>query len=110
MKPATRLRILLIIDSYPPHLGGSEIEAQRVSAGLIRRGHQVEVLCAGGPPMPSVREWLDPEGVPVSILTRSSRGVWKDRVFALEVARELWRRRNRYDIVYFLMQGLQVAT
>jgi glycosyltransferase involved in cell wall biosynthesis len=110
MKPGSRLRILLIIDSYPPHLGGSEIEAQRVSAGLIRRGHQVEVLCAGGPPMPRVREWTDPEGVPVSILTRNSRGSWKDRVFALEVARQLWRRRKRYDIVYFLMQGLQVAS
>jgi glycosyltransferase involved in cell wall biosynthesis len=104
-----RLRILLIMDTYPPHMGGSEIEAQRVSAGLIRRGHSVEVLCGGGPPMPPVREWVDPEGVPVSILTRRSRGHWKHRIFAIAVAWQLWRRRERYDVVYFLMQGLQVA-
>ncbi len=103
------MRILLIIDSYPPHLGGSEIEAQRVSSGLIRRGHRVDVLCSGGPPMPPVREWIDSEGVPVTILTRNSKGVWKDRVFAVNVVRELWRRRKTYDVVYFLMQGLQVA-
>lgn len=103
------LSILLIIDTYPPNLGGSEIEAQRVSAALIRRGHRVEVLCAGGPPMPPVREWIDPAGVPVTILTHSSKGRWKDRVFALRVARELWRRRKTYDVVYFLMQGLHLA-
>jgi glycosyltransferase involved in cell wall biosynthesis len=101
--------VLLICDSYPPVLGGSEIEAQRVSAAMIRRGHQVHVLCAGGPPMPAVREWIDPAGVPVSILTRMSRGVWKDRVFAAEVALTIWKRRKSYDIVYFLMQGLHLA-
>ena len=102
-------RILLIIDTYPPVLGGSEIEAQRVASALIRRGHQVRVLCAGGPPMPPVRDWTDPEGVPVRILTRHSRGVWKDRLFALEVAWAIWLGRDHYDLVYFLMQGLQVA-
>jgi glycosyltransferase involved in cell wall biosynthesis len=59
--------------------------------------------------MPAVREWVDPEGVPVGILTRHSRGRWKHRIFALEVVRELFRKRDRYDIVYFLMQGLQLA-
>ena len=109
-RDATKLRrVLLIIDSYPPVLGGSEIEAQRVSAGLIRRGHKVQVICAGGPPMPAVRNWIDPEGVPVRILTRRSRGRWRDAVFAARVAWTIWRERNRYDIVYFLMQGLHLA-
>ncbi len=103
------IRVLLICDSYPPVLGGSEIEAQRVSVGMIRRGHQVHVLCAGGPPMPAVRDWIDPAGIPVTILTRQSRGAWKDRVFALEVARAIWSRRHSYDVVYFLMQGLHLA-
>lgn len=103
------IRVLLIVDTYPPVVGGSEIEAQRVSAGLIRRGHSVRVLCAGGPPMPPVREWVDPEGIPVTILTRRSRGRWKDMNFAAEVAWHIWRGRNRYDVVYFLMQGLHLA-
>lgn len=106
MKP---LRVLLICDSYPPVMGGSEIEAQRVSAAMIARGHQVRVLCAGGPPMPVVRDWVDPEGVPVSILTRHSRGRWKDFNFAWEVAWAIWRGRDAYDVVYFLMQGLHLA-
>jgi glycosyltransferase involved in cell wall biosynthesis len=101
--------LLLISDSYPPVVGGSEIEAQRVSAALIGRGHHVQVLCAGGPPMPALRDWTDPAGVPVRILTRRSRGRWKDLVFACEVAWAIWRERRRYDVVYFLMQGLHLA-
>lgn len=102
-------RVLLIIDGYPPVLGGSEIEAQRVSVGLIRRGHQVQVICAGGPPMPPVRDWVDPDGVPVRILTRRSRGRMRNAAFAARVAWTIWRERKHYDIVYFLMQGLQLA-
>jgi len=103
------LRVLLICDSYPPVMGGSEIEAQRVSAAMIRRRHQVHVLCAGGPPMPPLRDWIDPAGVPVTILTRRSRGRWKDWIFAGEVSRAIWSRRRSYDVVYFLMQGLHLA-
>jgi glycosyltransferase involved in cell wall biosynthesis len=102
-------RVLLISDTYPPVVGGSEIEAQRVSAGLIRRGHSVQVLCAGGPPMPPVCNWTDPAGVPVRILTRRSRGRWKDMLFAIRVAWNIWRGRRRYDVIYFLMQGLHLA-
>lgn len=104
-----RVRVLLICDSYPPVMGGSEIEAQRVSAAMIRRGHEVRVLCAGGPPMPPLRDWIDPAGVPVTILTRRSRGRWKDWVFAGAVARFIRSRRRSYDVVYFLMQGLHLA-
>jgi len=106
---ARKKSILLISDSYPPVVGGSEVEAQRVSAGLIRRGHRVQVLCAGGPPMPALYDWTDPEGTPVKILTRRLRGRWKDLQFAIRVAWHIWRERNRYDIVYFLMQGLHLA-
>jgi glycosyltransferase involved in cell wall biosynthesis len=107
--PAKHFSLLLISDSYPPVVGGSEVEAQRVASAMIKRGHRVQVLCAGGPPMPPLREWVDPAGVPVRILTRSSRGFWKDMTFAIRVAWALWRDRNRYDVVYFLMQGLHLA-
>jgi glycosyltransferase involved in cell wall biosynthesis len=60
--------------------------------------------------MPAVREWVDPEGVPVEILTCLSRGRWRDICFALEVAWVLWRDRGRYELIYFLMQGLHLAT
>jgi len=107
--PVHPVSLLLISDTYPPVVGGSEIEAQRVASALIKRGHTVQVLCAGGPPMPAVRDWIDPAGVPVRILTRRSRGRAKDFVFALEVAWAIWSGRQRYDVIYFLMQGLHLA-
>lgn len=103
----TRFSVLLISHTYPPVLGGSEIEAQRVCAALRKRGHDVTVLCAGGAPMPERSEWIDPAGVPVRIF---GRGRFKDYAFALGVARTLLRERGRYQIVYFLMQGLHLAT
>ncbi len=101
--------LLLICSSYPPVIGGSELEAQRVSAALIRRGYRITVVCAGGDPMPPVRDWVDPEGVPVRIYAGHWRGRPKNIVFALRVAAMLlWERRN-YQLVYFLMQGLHLA-
>lgn len=103
------ISLLLICHSYPPVLGGSELEAQRVCAALIRRGYRVIVVCAGGPPMPPLRDWVDPEGVPVRIYAHHWKGAMKDIVFALRVAGMLlWERRN-YQLVYFLMQGLHLA-
>ena len=107
--PSTPVRIALICDTYPPVIGGSEVEAQRVSAAMMQRGHRVQVFCSGGPPMPAVRNWIDPAGVPVQILTRRSRGNWKIFAFAWQVAWAIWRERNNYDVVYFLMHGLHLA-
>jgi glycosyltransferase involved in cell wall biosynthesis len=59
--------------------------------------------------MPPVRDWVDPAGVPVRILTRGARGRWKDIQFACQVAWTLWRERRNYNFVYFLMQGLHLA-
>ncbi|HUX66444.1 MAG TPA: glycosyltransferase family 4 protein [Terriglobales bacterium] len=101
--------VLLISHSYPPVIGGSEVEAQRVSAALIRRGHRIRVVCAGGPPMPPARDWVDPKGVPVRIYGERWVGPARDVVFALRTALMLIRERRRYQLVYFLMQGLQLA-
>jgi glycosyltransferase involved in cell wall biosynthesis len=102
--------LILISHSYPPVLGGSEIEAQRVCAALIRRGHRVTVLCAGGPPMPDVSRWTDSAGVPVRIFARRQTGRLRDTGFALAVAWTLIKERRNYQLVYFLMQGLHLAT
>jgi glycosyltransferase involved in cell wall biosynthesis len=100
---------LLICQTYPPVIGGSEIEAQRVCSALIRRGHHVTVVCAGGNPMPPFLDWIDPQGVPVRMYAGRWEGTLRDVVFALRVAMMLiWERRN-YQFVYFLMQGLHLA-
>jgi glycosyltransferase involved in cell wall biosynthesis len=90
-------------------LGGSEIEAQRVCAALLGRGYRVTVLCAGGPPMPEVSHWIDPAGVPVHIFGSRWPARFRDYVFAVGVAWTLLRERPRYQLVYFLMQGLHLA-
>jgi glycosyltransferase involved in cell wall biosynthesis len=101
---------MLICHSYPPVLGGSEIEAQRVSDELQKRGHRPRIVCAGGDPMPAVSEWIDPCGLRVRIHGRGKSGRWRDVVYALGVAWTLFKERRDYDVVYFLMQGLHLAT
>jgi glycosyltransferase involved in cell wall biosynthesis len=104
----SKISVLLIAHSYPPVLGGSEVEAQQVSAELRKRGHRVHVLCAGEDPMPRVAEWVDPYGTPVRIFGSSAPLRWKGRVFAAGVAWWLIKKRRDFSIAYFLMQGLQV--
>ena len=107
--PTGPVSLLLVCHSYPPVLGGSELEAQRVCAALLRRGHRVTVVCAGGHPMPPLRDWIDPLGVPVRIYASRWKGARKDIVFASRVAGMLIRERRNYQLVYFLMQGLHLA-
>jgi glycosyltransferase involved in cell wall biosynthesis len=107
---APPISLLLVSYSYPPVLGGSEMEAQRVCGALLRRGYRVKVLCAGLPAMPGAAEWTDPGGVPVRIFGRGCVPPRLDRVFALGVAWTLWKERREYRLVYFLMQGLHLAT
>lgn len=109
LKHPDSISVLLICQTYPPYLGGSEIEAQRVSAELIRRGHRVQVVCAGGEPMPKLKNWTDPHGVPVRSYAGRWNGKARDLVYALRVAMMILREGRQYDVVYFVMQGLHLA-
>ncbi len=101
--------LILVCSTYPPVVGGSEIEAQRVCSALIKRGHRVTVATTGGPPMPPLRKWTDPTGVPVRIYAAPWSGAMKNVMFAISVAWLLIRERRNYQVVYFLMQGLHLA-
>lgn len=107
---ARPLSYILICHSYPPVLGGSEVEAQRVSDELQKRGYRPRIVCAGGPPMPDTAEWVDPFGLRVRIYGRRGPQRWRDIVYALGVAWTLFRERHDYDVIYFLMSGLHLAT
>ena len=85
------------------------MEAQRVCAGLRKRGYSVTVLCAGAPAMPDTAWWTDPYGVPVRIFARGFSGALRDYWFALAVAWTLWSERHNYRLVYFHMPGLHLA-
>ncbi len=107
---ARSISYLLICHSYPPVLGGSEVEAQRVADELQKRGHRPRIVCAGGAPMPALREWMDPCGLRVRLYGGSGTPRRRDRIYALGVAWTLFKERHQYDVVYFLMQGLHLAT
>src|SRR5579872_6513948 len=102
------ISVLLVCSTYPPVIGGSEVEAQRVCAGLIRRGYRVRVVTAGGVPMPRLKDWVDSEGVPVRLYAHRPSGFLKNVSFALQVALLMFRERHSYDVVYFLIQGLHL--
>jgi len=108
--PARPVSFLLICYSYPPVLGGSEIEAQRVSSALQERGHQVRILCAGGAPMPPVTDWVDPCGLRVRLFGGRWPKRWRGYIFGLGVAWTLLKDRRDYQIAYFLMVGSHLAT
>jgi glycosyltransferase involved in cell wall biosynthesis len=59
--------------------------------------------------MPDLPEWVDPEGVPVRIFGRFPPGRRRNYGFAFGVARTLLAKRNEYQFVYFLMQGVHLA-
>lgn len=102
------ISILIVSHSYPPVLGGSEVEAQRVAALLRARGHRVRVICAANPEMTWRGEGSDEEGTPVRV-EGWGKGRILDWSFALRVGWRMWAERGHYDVVYFLMQGVHVA-
>ncbi len=56
------MRILQVIDQYPPAIGGAEIQTQRLSRQLVQRGHQVAVITCWQRNLPYFR---DEDGVQV---------------------------------------------
>ncbi|MCZ2156497.1 MAG: glycosyltransferase family 4 protein [Bryobacterales bacterium] len=99
----------MISHTYFPVLGGTEIEMQRIGSELIRRGHRVMVLCAGGGPMPPRGKWVDPKGIDVRILTSQSQGTGPAIQFSLGVLWHLIRYWRQFQIAYFLMPGLHLV-
>ncbi|MFP4476246.1 MAG: glycosyltransferase family 4 protein [Desulfatibacillaceae bacterium] len=61
------LRIAFIIEFYPPHVGGGETLFSGLAEGLVRRGHQCEVVTSGkaGEPEQEVRNGVLVRRIPV---------------------------------------------
>ena len=60
--------------------------------------------------MPPQRDWIDPAGVPVRIIGNHVPARFRDHAFAAGVASYIATHSRRLDLVYFLMQGLHLAT
>ncbi|MDR7521397.1 MAG: glycosyltransferase family 4 protein [Armatimonadota bacterium] len=87
------MRILHTVEFYHPHVGGAERVVQRISEGLVRRGHEVAVATSWHPE----RGCTAVNGVqivPFRVSGNLARGMTG------EVARyQDWLRRERFDIV-----------
>lgn len=100
--------ILLVSPSYPPVVGGSEIEAQQIAAALAQRGCAVDVFTMGGGPMPAVTEFHDPFGTRVFLAGGKLPARLRGYVFGLKTTLHLLFNPRKYRRIYFLMTGFQL--
>jgi glycosyltransferase involved in cell wall biosynthesis len=103
------MRLLIVSDSYPPLIGGADLQAQMIAAAMARAGHRVDVAT---PWQPGLAEREDDEGVAVRrIRPLTTRLPWfsrdprqrhhppvPDPATTLELARII--RRRRPDLVH----------
>lgn len=93
------MKLLQVSKFYPPELGGIEAVARDLSAGLIARGVDVEVLCAH-----TRWEREESSGVAGERVTRAaSLGLWLSTSMAPGLVTELRRRRDAADVVHVHM-------
>ncbi|MCB1998448.1 MAG: glycosyltransferase [Burkholderiaceae bacterium] len=93
------MRVLQLSKFYPPDHGGIEAVARDLSAGLVRAGVQVEVLCAS-----KRRQRVDEvDALGVRVVRAGSYGLWLSTSMAPGLVRELMRRRAEPDIVHVHM-------
>jgi glycosyltransferase involved in cell wall biosynthesis len=87
------MRVLLTVEFYHPHVGGSERVVQRIAEGLARRGHRVTVATSWDPARPEG----DINGVRVEqFRVRGNRALG----MAGEVSRyQQWMLGERFDLV-----------
>lgn len=101
------MRVLMLIDSYPPMIGGAQQYVRNLSIALVARGHDVSVATLSNP---GLKPYEEDAGVRVyrlrGTLQRSER-IFRDRTYAPpvpdpELVRELHNvvRRERPEVVH----------
>lgn len=89
----------MVLQRFPPELGGAEQQAARLSAALRRRGVRVEVLTMPHPSRPL--EGVDALGTPVHCVGGWAPERWRTLGFSLDAARQLVQRAAEFDVVHF---------
>ncbi|HEV2124090.1 MAG TPA: glycosyltransferase family 4 protein [Chloroflexota bacterium] len=70
------LKILMFMGYYLPYVSGMTIYAQRLAEGLVKRGHQVTILCSHHQKDTPLEEWMNGVRVVRSrVLFRAGKGV-----------------------------------
>jgi rhamnosyl/mannosyltransferase len=93
------MKLLQISKFYPPDHGGIEAVARDLSAGAVRHGWQVSVLCAH-----KKRRRTEEQDVLGVRITRAAKfGTWLSTSVAPGLVWRLWQRRREADIVHVHM-------
>jgi glycosyltransferase involved in cell wall biosynthesis len=101
----SRMRVLIALTYYRPHVSGLTIYTESLARGLARRGHAVTVLTSRFHPALPAREFLDGvEVVRVPIVSKISKGVVMP-LFPLYAAHLI----RRHDVVNIHMPQLEAA-
>ncbi|MCB1996253.1 MAG: glycosyltransferase [Burkholderiaceae bacterium] len=93
------MKLLQVSKFYPPELGGIEAVARDLSAGLMARGVDVEVLCAH-------TRWRREQAVGPAgerVTRAASAGLWLSTSMAPGLVTELRRRQEAADIIHVHM-------
>lgn len=93
------MKVLQLSKFYAPDHGGIESVARQLSAGFLRRGCEVEVLCAH-------KRWQysdERDGSGVRVTRAASLGMWLSTSMAPSMPWLLWRRRYHADVVHVHM-------
>lgn len=92
------LKILLVVDSYFPAVGGTERQLAQLAPRFSELGHNVEILCAQLRPNDPVRDQIS--GVPVRRIAFPR--IWKlgSVVMHIKLAWVLWREYRHFDVIH----------
>ncbi len=99
------MRILIALTYYRPHISGLTIYAERLSRGLVRRGHRVTVLTSRFAPGLAPRETVDGvDIVRVPVRLKISKGVVMPRF-----ATAAWAMIRAADVVNVHLPQFEAA-
>ena len=87
------MRILHTVEFYHPHVGGAERVVQRISEGLVRRGHDVVVATSWDPTR------TDDRHNAVEIVPFRVRGNYVRGMTGELSGYQNWLRQGRFDLV-----------
>jgi glycosyltransferase involved in cell wall biosynthesis len=96
------VRVVMLVDRYWPHVGGSETAAKLICDALQGRGYEFSVVTRNYTGTLPARETVN--GVPIRRFGASRIRVWSKVQFLVGVVAHLFRRRRSYELLHVHIQ------
>src|SRR4051794_37752116 len=91
------MMICMIISRYPPFIGGTERQCQRLAEALARRGHQVTIVTER---LPNTMPYEVADGVTVYRLRTLGGLPWSSVIFFFCALAFIARHRGSIDVLH----------